>query len=230
MLLTDRTWGDRLLGGNVLARFANNRLWTASGNNIRLGGDMRTRSVLIGLDPRMPRPEQRSGFAIPDLESWIEQPANQRELLTALTVLVAGWAAAGCPEADVVPMRQFTGWARAAGGFLAHHGVGGFLANAGELEESDDDDADWTQFLACWHSIFGSQPVTSGEVNATVLDPRWAGSFPAGKGGEMLSAKSLGRRLTGQRKRYHGTYVLNGQRDSHTKIWWWWVDIWQPPG
>src|SRR5258708_4998601 len=50
-LLTDRTWGDRMLGGNVLGKFANDRLWTATGNNLRIGGDMRTRSVLIGLDP-----------------------------------------------------------------------------------------------------------------------------------------------------------------------------------
>ena len=61
-LLTDRTWGDRLLGGNVLAKFANDRLWCATGNNIRLGGDMRSRSVLVGLDARMPHPERRTGF------------------------------------------------------------------------------------------------------------------------------------------------------------------------
>jgi hypothetical protein len=34
-------------------------------------------------------------------------------------------------------VHQFTRWARAAGGFLAHHGVSGFLANAGELEDAD---------------------------------------------------------------------------------------------
>ena len=61
-LITDRTWADRLLGGNKTAAFANDRVWTATGNNLRLGGDMRTRSVLVGLNPDMPRPEERTGF------------------------------------------------------------------------------------------------------------------------------------------------------------------------
>ena len=64
-LITDRTWADRLLGGNKTAAFANDRVWTATGNNLRLGGDMRTRSVLVGLNPDMPRPEERTGFEIP---------------------------------------------------------------------------------------------------------------------------------------------------------------------
>jgi hypothetical protein len=130
-LLTDRTWGDRLLGGNALAKFANDRLWTGSGNNLRIGGDMATRAVLIAIDPKMPHPERRSGFTIGDLEGWIEEPGNQRHLLEALLVLVADWAAAGCPEAEVVPMRQFTKWARVTGGFLARHGVSGRCRTCG---------------------------------------------------------------------------------------------------
>ena len=35
-LLTDRTWADRMLGGNVIGKFANDRLWCATGNNLRL--------------------------------------------------------------------------------------------------------------------------------------------------------------------------------------------------
>jgi hypothetical protein len=232
-LLTDRTWGDRMLGGNVLGTFANDRLWCGTGNNLRLGGDMRTRSVLISIDPAMPHPERRSGFAITDLESWIEQPASQRTLLIALLVLAADWSAAGCPEADVVPMRQFSRWARLAGGFCAHHGVSGFLANAGELEELDDDDADWAQFLARWAGIFGGYSVTSellgdgAQSYQGSRDQRWAGTFPSGKGGEALSVKSLGRRLSGQRGQYHGEFVLKGIRDR-TKTWVWWVEKWIP--
>lgn len=97
-LLTGKTWGDRLLGGNALGKFANDRLWTINGNNLSFGGDIRTRTVLISIDPKVARPEQRTGFAIPDLESWIEQPASQEALLYALLVLVADWGAAGCPR------------------------------------------------------------------------------------------------------------------------------------
>ena len=97
-LITDRTWADRLLGGNKTAAFANDRVWTATGNNLRLGGDMRTRSVLVGLNPDMPRPEERTGFQIPDLDQWILAPANQRQVLWHLLVLVADWTRSGAPR------------------------------------------------------------------------------------------------------------------------------------
>ena len=84
---------------------------------LEVGGDNKTRTVLVALDAD-PHPERRSGFVLGDLESWIEEPANQRLLLTAVLALVADWAAAGCPQASVTPMRQYTTWARACGGFL----------------------------------------------------------------------------------------------------------------
>ena len=101
---------------------------------------MRSRTVAVALDPG-PHPERRTGFALGDMESWIEEPANQRQLLTAVLTLAADWAAVGCPQADVVPMRQYTAWARLAGGFCQHDVVPGFLANAGAVEEMDDDAA-----------------------------------------------------------------------------------------
>jgi len=230
-LLTDRTWGDRMLGKNGLGQFINDRLWMATGNNLRIGGDMATRSVVIAIDPQMPHPERRSGFAIADLESWIREPANQRDLLTAVLVLVADWAAAGCPEADVVPVRQFTKWARVCGGLLAHHKVDGFLANQGAVEDMDDDDADWVGFLARCVTVLGTGWVTSERVAGSAADQRWGGSFPTGKGDDpLLSVKSMGKRLAGQEGRYHGTWVLQGWRDPHTKMRLWTVGKWQPSG
>ena len=224
-LLTDRTWGDRMLGKNVLGQFANDRLWCATGNNLRLGGDMPTRVVLVALDPRAPNPERRGGFVIGDLESWIREPEHQQAMLAAVLVLVMSWAAAGCPEADVVPMRQFTRWARACGGLLAHHGVGGFLANAGEAEAADDDSAAWAGFLARWQQVLGTGAVTSEQVASSAWDPKWEGTFPAGRGDEPLgNPKSMGRRLSGQKDNYHGWWVLRGRPDDHDKMMRWWAE------
>jgi hypothetical protein len=226
-LLTDRTWGDRMLGKNVIGQFANDRLWCATGNNLRIGGDLATRVVLVGLDPRQPHPERRTGFAIADLESWIRGERNQRTVAEAVLVLVADWAAARCPEAGVVPMRQFTRWARVCGGFLAHHGVDGFLGNAAEVEAADDDSTAWAAFLARWPQVLGAWAVRADEVVGTRLDPRWEGTFPTGRGDEPLdSAKSMGRRLSGQRNNYHDSLVLRGSEDSHDKMWRWWVERW----
>jgi hypothetical protein len=43
-------------------------------------------------------------------------------------------------------MRQFTPWAEAVGGFLAHHGIGGFLANVETVRDIDEEEATWAAF------------------------------------------------------------------------------------
>ena len=163
-LITDRTWADRLLGGNKTAAFANDRVWTATGNNLRLGGDMRTRSVLVGLNPDMPRPEERTGFQIPDLDQWILATANQRPVLWHLLVLVADWTRAGAPRRAGLTMRQFTPWAEAVGGFLAHHGIPGFLANVETVRDIDEEESTWTAFFAQWRKVHGDQWLTSNQL------------------------------------------------------------------
>ena len=163
-LITDRTWADRILGKNVTAAFANDRVWTATGNNLRLGGDMRTRSVLVGLNPDMPRPEERTGFKIPDLDQWILVPANQRQVLWHLLVLVADWTRSGAPRHPGLTMRQFTPWAEAVGGFLAHHGVAGFLGNVETVRDIDEEESAWTAFFAQWRKIHGDNWLTSNQL------------------------------------------------------------------
>src|SRR3981189_2208011 len=129
-LVTERTWTDRRLGTNAAATFPNDRLWLATGNNLRTGGDMASRTVWVRLDPNCPRPEARSGFTIPNLDSWILDPVNRATVLRHVLVLVLDWTVNGAPPATGVPqMRQFTRWAQHLGGVLNHHGVTGFLAH-----------------------------------------------------------------------------------------------------
>jgi hypothetical protein len=221
-LITSPTWSDRLLGKNATAAFDNDRVWTATGNNLRLGGDMRTRSVLIGLDPDMPNPENRTGFKIPNLDQWILNPVNQKTILRHLLVLVLDWTRNGAPREKGITMRQFTPWAEALGGFLEHHGITGFLANAESVREIDEEEAAWTAFLARWRQLFGNdwRPTneirTSAEIQADGTD-RWNGLFLADPRGRVPNAVALGKMLTGQIGRFRGPYVLRSERDSHTK-------------
>ena len=232
-LITERTWSDRRLGTNTATAQPNDRLWLATGNNLRVGGDMASRTVLVRLDPHMPRPEERTGFAIPHLDQWILAPANQRRLLWHLLVLVLDWTSAGAPRTPVRPMRQFTGWAEAIAGFLTHHQVLGFLSNAADVRDIDEDDATWTAFLHHWHQIHGRTALTTAELRKSAepvslghgtTDDRWDGVFIAGDDGRLPSAKSLGRRLTGQIGRYHGSYVLRSLTDPHDKMRRWWIE------
>jgi hypothetical protein len=230
-LITDRTWADRLLGKNTTAAYANDRLWSATGNNLRLGGDMATRTVLIRLNPNMPHPEERTEFAIPNLDQWILFPANQRKVLWNLLVLVIDWTRNGAPRQSGITMRQFTPWAEAIGGFLAHHGIIGFLDNIETVRDIDDENATWTAFLARWHQVHGGKWLTTRDLRLSADTPMmgndpWDGLFLTDGRGRVPSEISLGKRLTGHIDRYHGAYVLRSAQDRHSKVRTWRVEEW----
>jgi hypothetical protein len=82
-LLTNPLWSSRILGKSGMGAWPNDRMWMATGNNLRVGADIATRSVYVRLRPAAPHPEERTGFAIPDLQGWIMNPANRGRLLSA---------------------------------------------------------------------------------------------------------------------------------------------------
>jgi hypothetical protein len=229
-LMTERTWTDRRLGTNAAATFPNDRLWLATGNNLRTGGDMASRTVWVRLDPDCPRPEARTGFTIPNLDTWILDPANQATVLRHLLVLILDWTAAGAPTTTAVPnMRQFTRWAQHLGGFLAHHGVTGFLDNAETARGLDEDAARWQAFLTRWRELHGDKPLTANELRTsaepefgTGADP-WAGAFPTTTSGKTFSVVSLGKKLSGQIDRWRGDVVLRSVIDDHDHTRRYWV-------
>ena len=61
-------------------------------------------------------------------------------------------------------MRQFTPWAEAVGGFLAHHGVAGFLGNVETVRDIDEEESAWTAFFAQWRKIHGDKWLTSNDL------------------------------------------------------------------
>lgn len=228
-LVTERTWTDRRLGSNAAISAPNDRLWLATGNNLRTGGDMASRTVWVRLDPDMPHPEARTGFSIPNLDTWILDPGNQARVLWHLLVLVLDWTAHGAPASTSVPaMRQFTRWAQQLGGLLEHHGIGSFLANTGDNRDLDDDAAEWRVFLMRWHELHGDRHLSANELRRTAegfggSDP-WDGTFPTTGSGQLLSVKSLGRRLTGQIGRWRGDVVLRSVTNPHNHGRSYWVE------
>jgi hypothetical protein len=219
-LITEHTWSDRRLGSSANVAYANDRLWLATGNNLAVGGDMASRTVLVRLDPDMPHPEERSGFTIPDLPQWIMAQANRRTLLRHVLTLVVDWCAAGAPQTEGITMRQFTPWARAVGGFLAHHGIEGFLTNVDQVRAVDESDEEWTAFLARWWQLHEDTPILANELLAsaqpdmTGTEP-WHGAFVTNRNGRIPNAKSLGWMLRGQTGRWHGEFVLRSALDGN---------------
>ena len=221
-LLTTRVWNDRLLGGNSSVSRINDKLWLATGNNIRLGGDMASRSVYVRIDPRVERPGERdtTAFAVGNLDTWMRVPANRAAMTWALLVMVRAWAAKGMPKSSV-EMRTFTPWAQALGGLLEFHGVAGFLTNRDDVEAADDETVDWAHFLTVWHERHADRWMTAAQLLSdyqkssvgTYLgdtDP-WQGAFPAGPGGRPLTAKGLGKKFQYYRDRPSQGWTLRYQ-------------------
>ena len=169
-LLTSPLWEDRRLGGNTMMSAPNDRLWVITGNNLTLGGDLVRRTVWVTIDPAVPDPHLRTGFAIEDLEGWAR--ARRGELLGALLTLVRSWAAAGAPV-ERKGSDSYARWIGVVDGILRHAGAEGrFDDSATAQQEIGVDDSDWREFLEPVRDVFGAGTWTVKDLLAKVHDGR----------------------------------------------------------
>ena len=64
-------------------------MWAATGNNLRVAGDMPRRSFGIRLDANAERPWERTGFKIAGLQQHVL--ANRGDLLAAALTIIRAW-------------------------------------------------------------------------------------------------------------------------------------------
>jgi hypothetical protein len=220
--LTKRQWDDRLLGVSKNFRGTNNKLWAATGNNIKLGGDIPSRSVLIDLNPGPLDPKQRpvSEFALGDLDAWIGREESKVRVIRALLILITDWTAHGCPRSDV--RHRFAGWAAIVGGVLEYHGIKGFLDNQAAVEEHVHHDEHLGDFFRRWHELHGSDPQGVKKLrdalgqDAEEGDLRlWRGTWPRGRKNDLLSWRRLGSELRDALGQDHGGFQVDAVTDGH---------------
>ncbi|NEE41584.1 hypothetical protein G3M53_91505 [Streptomyces sp. SID7982] len=202
-LLTKEYWEDRVLGSTANVGAPNDRLWLATGNNLRTGGDMARRVLWVRLDPDCPNPDQRDNFAIGDFKVWVRE--HSTEILQALLVLAAGWAQAGAPR-RTVKMGGYSEWTSAVAGLLDWSGIPGFMADRDETAiELDEEAGEWHAFLATWYRIYGSTPKATKEV----LQHSDVGEdMPLNSRNEKPVPRQLGQWLNARMGRYYGPYRL----------------------
>jgi hypothetical protein len=171
--LTLDTWGDRLLCKNESVEIPFKCTWIANGNNIRLGGDLGSRSYRIRLDARVSNPSARDHFTHKDLVGYVL--AHRGELLSDLLTIIRFWYCSGCPLAPMPRMRTFSAWVELFGSMLAHAGVHEFLANLDKLRaDADEQENQWYIFFKAWHDVLGEEYISTRSLSARI-----AGSDPA---------------------------------------------------
>jgi hypothetical protein len=189
----------------------------ATGNNLRTGGDMASRTIWIRLDPDMPHPEARTGFSIPNLDTWILDPLNQATVLWHLLILILDWTASGArPSPHEPAMRQFTRWAQ-------HPGLLNTTTSATSWPTPPRTAARRRRRMARLPPALAphnSRQVTAHDLRCSAAPDQWGtdpwqGLFPTDPRGNLPTVKSLGKRLTGQIGRWRGDIVLRSVTDDH---------------
>ncbi|GCF07330.1 hypothetical protein KDI_08940 [Dictyobacter arantiisoli] len=186
-VLTADMWRGRILGQSKMTNVPQRATWLATGNNIKIGGDLARRCYRIRLDPKVSRPWMRVGFTHSDLITWIAE--RRPALISALLTLARAWFVAGSPQYDHIPaLGTFTGWSKTVGGILEYAGVTGFLSNLDTLYgEADEDNAQWEGFFQSWLETIGEEWVTSANLFQYITVAR-GGNDIAGDGDEKCDS------------------------------------------
>jgi hypothetical protein len=196
-VLTATTWADRAMKTHNKISLPVQATFLASGNNVRLGGDMPRRCYRVRLDAKCSAPflrrgpEQGKSFTIEQLFPWTIE--HRGELLAALLTLARAWYVAGKPKPKIRPIGSYEAWTITVGGILERAGVKGFMANAAELyEEADDESREWEGLLLVLHEIFYSEPFTVADIvekmNGRTSNPAGYGSEPTAHTKALKSA------------------------------------------
>jgi hypothetical protein len=223
--LTAYEWSDRLLGKNDSVRLPSRAVWAATGNNLRVAGDIPRRSYSVRLDANAERPWERTGFRIEGLDAYVA--GHRGELLAAAFTIIRAWYVAGKPRAPVPPFGSFEDWVGTIGSVLAFAGIGGFLKNLDQTRAVQDEDThQWTAFFDAWWEAFGNVAVTVDDLCNRVLTHSAieAVTIPdvlllQRDKGEGSLRRSLGRqlaRLTG--RVFNDRKLCDAGQDAHRKV------------
>ena len=109
MALTQDIYEDRVLGESRNLQLPTRVLWTATGNNLTLKGDLTVRALLCSIDAGTEHPEER-GFKIDDLRQFLQE--RRPELVRAALTILRAYHVVGKPRQDVKPWGGFDEWSR----------------------------------------------------------------------------------------------------------------------
>ncbi|MFO0806050.1 MAG: hypothetical protein U0791_23340 [Gemmataceae bacterium] len=212
---------DRLLGKNEAAKVPMRAVWWATGNNVRLFGDMGRRSCHVRLETSLENPEERPDVKEKELLEHVR--VNRGKYLSAALTILRGWFVAGQPRQALPTWGSFEAWSAVVRQAVVWAGlVDPYTTRTGLLGNSDPVGNAFKTFVANWTSV---DPDRSGLTASKLLgliktpdaDPATMAQREAvreallelcpGRGDELPSPKSVGKRLASLKDR-----VANGLR------------------
>jgi len=211
----------RPLGSSKLVKVENRACVFATGNNIRLVGDMTRRVILCTLDPKTERPELRQFKSDP----FAMVMADRGKFIAAALTICRAYAVAGYPK-QCRPLASFEDWSRIVRSALVWLGC---VDPAETMEQARADDPETTSLrslLRAWRTEFLGEFVSTGRAIERSKD-NFNGQYTApdlhhamqavaeSKG--TLSAIRLGKFLSSKKGRIIDGLRFIDSEDSHSK-------------
>jgi hypothetical protein len=134
---------------------------TATGNNLKLVGDLTRRAIVARLDPKTDRPELRQF----DYDPLTDARENRGELVAAALTLLKAYHAAGTPDRPA-RLQGFEEWSDLVRGALIWIGLADPAETQDRLRENDPKLTKLIRIATVWWSAFGSDPKTVAEAVA----------------------------------------------------------------
>lgn len=159
--LTEPTIQDRILGSTRVISVPTRTVWIATGNNIRIDGDLTSRCLLCALDPECERPEERS-FEV-NLHDYA--PRNRNVLASACLTILRAYVVAGSPLNSKTPVYgRFEQWSKMVREPLLWLGLDDPCETRKHIETRDPVRDNLGNLLLAWWAAFGTEAKTLQEV------------------------------------------------------------------
>jgi hypothetical protein len=159
--LTSDRLKDRILGLSATGTADHLPRLYFTGIGITLSGEMTGRICLVGLDPKVEHPEERTGFLNDDQRAFLA--ASRGRAIWAIATLVRATIAAGWPRPAARPiLGDFQGWADALASILSIAGLEGFMENRDRLRAMDPVGQATRTLIRRWWAKYGTTPVRAG--------------------------------------------------------------------
>lgn len=217
----------RPLGQSAFIKIESRASCYATGNNIRLVGDMTRRVLVCSLDPDMERPELRTFKANP----FEEVLSHRGRYVAAALTVIRAYVAAGCPD-QCRPLASFEEWSRLVRSALVWLGRTDPVETMNQAREDDPITSALRQLYSAWYEAVQSQPITASAIANTANmrsvhnDLVHANLHEilheiAGDGRGEIKTRSLGKHLASYKNRVvAGLKMVETGKDRDGKILW----------
>lgn len=220
-ILTSEVYRDRLLGQSKTLTVPTATLFLATGNQLVIAGDLRTRALLCRIDPKTERPEQRQFRT--DIRDWFTR--RRPELVAAALTVMRAYVVAGRPS-GLPKWGRFEAWSDMVRAPLVWLGCKDPVSSVKALEDEDPERNNLLAVLYAWRKAIGSgQDLTLSRIIQTAQE---AGNEPllealravCGERNGALSVHRLAAYLRRKKERIaDGMRIVHGGRRDNTVTW-----------